>query len=225
MTHAKLCLAAAIAAAVMITGCRREPDDTPDTNDRANAAAPATDAAAGNTGAGTPASDTSTAADTAPATTAASPGMVAPGEALTLVAAVDEHEIAAAQQAKRKEVKGAVLEYANLLEREHSANLQAGKALSTGTNAIPAATSSMEADTMREKGRTELSALDQKSGADYEKAWLDAMVKGHTEALTLLEERLIPAAQDERLRSFLNNSRDHVAMHLARGKELQSQNR
>ena len=66
MTPAKLCLAAAIAAAVMITGCRREPDDTPDTNDRASAAAPATDAAAGNTGAGTPARRSSTTPATRP---------------------------------------------------------------------------------------------------------------------------------------------------------------
>lgn len=140
--------------------------------------------------------------------------------ALALVAAVDEHEIAAAEQARAKKVSGDVLEYANLLHREHTANLQAGQALAAragGARSNEAA----DADAMRKKGRDELAALDAQSGAAYQKAYVDAMVKGHGEVLVLLDTRLIPAATDEQLRTFLTNSRNHVAMHLERGKALQ----
>jgi putative membrane protein len=75
---------------------------------------------------------------------------------------------------------------------------------------------------MRKKGREELAMLDAKSGSEYQKAYVDAMVKGHAEVLELLETRLIPAATDEQVRNFLTSSRDHVAMHLDRGKALQS---
>jgi putative membrane protein len=144
---------------------------------------------------------------------------VSEGAALAMVAAVDEHEIAAAEQAQAKQVKGDVLEYANMLHREHSANLEAGKKLAAGR---AASNEAAEADAMRKKGREELTMLDAKSGAEYQKAYVDAMVKGHAEVLELLETRLIPAATDEQVRNFLTSSRDHVAMHLDRGKALQS---
>lgn len=140
-------------------------------------------------------------------------------DALAQVAAVDSHEVAAAEQARAKQVTGAVLEYANLLHREHATNLEAGKALAAELGARTA--SSPAADALREKGRAELAALDAKSGKDYEKAYIDAMVKGHTEALALLDDRLVPSAKNEATRNFLTNSRDHVAMHLERAKELQ----
>lgn len=207
-------LAALVTASALLSGCRNEHDETPATTDATPpATAPATDA----TAAGTVASDTRTTPDAA----TPAPAAVTPGAALALVAAVDEHEVAAAEQARGKKVTGAVREYADMLHREHGANLEAGKALSTGAGAIQPEQNA-DVTAMREKGKSELATLDQKSGKDYETAYVEAMVKGHTEALSMLEDRLIPAAQDERLRTFLNNTRDHVAMHLERGKELQA---
>ncbi len=217
--NAKTWAIAAMAGAIVLsTGCRREPDETPAVTEATAppAAAPATDA----TAAGTVASDTRTAPDAS----GAAPIAATQGAALALVGVVDEHEVAAAEQARAKKVTGPVLEYANLLHREHGANLEAGRQLASGSDAIqPERTA--EVNAMSEKGKSELATLDQKSGKDYEKAYVDAMVKGHTEALAMLEERLIPAAQDEKLRNFLTNTRDHVAMHLQRGKDLQASGR
>ena len=47
------------------------------------------------------------------------------------------------------------------------------------------------------------------------------MVKGHQDALTLIDTRLLPAATDDNVRAFLTTSREHVAMHLERGRALQ----
>lgn len=202
----------ALMAAAHLTGCRRDADDATATPPVAQA--PSTDA----TGAGTTASDTHTSADTPPAAPTPPP---APGVSLALVAAIDEHEIAAAEQARGKKVTGAVLEYANLLHREHEENLKQLRALTQGTGAVELQ-GTAEVHALQTKAEAQLAALDGKSGADYRTAYLDAMVNGHTDALALLETRLIPAAQDERLRNFLVNTRDHVAMHLDRGKQLQS---
>jgi len=136
------------------------------------------------------------------------------------VGAVDKHEIAAAEQARDKKVTGAVLEFANMLHREHTANLKAGEALAA-QEAQPGA-SSPQAEAMVEKGKAELATLAEKSGKEYEKAYVDAMVKGHTEALALLQDKLIPSAPNEVVRNFLTNSRDHVAMHLEHAKQLQA---
>ncbi len=201
-----------LAIAVALTGCKRDAD--PPAVIPPVARSPSTDA----TGAGTTASDTHTSADAPPAAPAPPPTS---GVSLALVAIIDEHEIAAAEQARRKKVSGAVLKYANLLHREHEENLEALRALTQGTGAVELQ-STAEVHALRTKAETQLAALDAKSGADYRVAYLDAMERGHTDALALLETRLIPAAQDETLRNFLINTRDHVAMHLERAKSLQT---
>ncbi|MDR0182167.1 DUF4142 domain-containing protein [Lysobacter arvi] len=222
----KLSLAISIAM-LALSGCNRDeneanPDSTALSGPTANAPDPTekpadtadTAATAGTTGDATNATaamDPNAAPGTpnAPAT-----GALTQADAVGLVGAVDKHEIAAAEQAKSKKVTGDVAEYANMLHREHSRNLDAGKKLNPNEG-------NPEVTAMEEKGRSELSMLDQKSGKDYEKAYVDAMVKGHQEALSLIDNRLLPAAQDANVRTFLTNSREHVAMHLERGKTLQ----
>lgn len=208
----KLSIALSIAV-LAITGCRRDEPAQTDT-----AAAPGTPAISS-----TPAvddTDNTTAAAAGDAGTAANPGAPAAGaltqaQAVSLVGAVDKHEIAAAEQAKGKKVTGEVADYADMLHREHSKNLEAGQKLG-------AAESSPDLAAMEQKGRAELDTLDKASGKDYEKAYVDAMVKGHEEALALLDSRLIPAASDANVRTFLTTTREHVAMHLERGKALQA---
>jgi len=227
MNHAlKLSLAISVAM-LALTGCNRDentanPDSTALSGPSANAPDPSekpadtadTAATAGTTG---DAADAAAANDpnaapgspNAPAT-----GALTQADAVGLVGAVDKHEVAAAEQAKSKKVTGEVADYAKMLHREHSKNLEAGKKLNPNEG-------SPEVTAMEEKGRSELSTLDQKSGKEYEKAYVDAMVKGHQEALSLIDSRLLPAAQDANVRTFLTTSREHVAMHLERGKELQ----
>jgi putative membrane protein len=49
------------------------------------------------------------------------------------------------------------------------------------------------------------------------------MVKGHEEALALLDDKLIPAASSENARAHLTETRASVAEHLQRAKALQAQ--
>jgi len=198
-----------IATLAAAAGCER---DTPAVTPPASQPA-STDA----TGAGTTASDTHTVADEV-----ASPAPVpppAPGVSLALVAAVDEHEIAVVEQGRDRKLGAAVREYAQMLEREHRENLAQSRELKVEGKPIEPETTT-EVHALIGKNKAALDALANTPAADYEHAWLQAMVDGHTEALAMLDTRLIPAATDDSLRNFLNNTRDHMAMHLERGRAL-----
>ena len=137
-------------------------------------------------------------------------------EALALLSAINEHEIAAAEQARSKGVDGEVLAYADLMHSEHSKNLTQTRALD------PAAEeNSPRVTQQKEKGKAELDALATHEGDAYEKAYIDAMVKGHQEALNMLDTQLIPAAQGDAVRQHLTTTRQHVATHLEKAKALQ----
>lgn len=140
-------------------------------------------------------------------------------EALAMLTAVNDHEIAAAEQARTKGVQGAVLEYADLLHEEHVQNLAETTQVATAAGGTQ---ETVPVVALRQKGHAELQTLDALVGEAYSKAYVDAMVKGHEEALTLIDDKLLPATADEAVRNHLTATRGHIAMHLDEGKRLQT---
>ena len=140
-------------------------------------------------------------------------------EALAWVMQVDNNEINAAQEAQKKKISQPVMDYAKMLEKEHSDNLQKTKDMSQSMNEMPAETQAVE--DLKAKGNDMLSSLSSMDGMDFERNYIDAMVKGHTEALSMLDNQLIPNAKSADLKNHLTETRQHVAMHLDRAKELQ----
>jgi putative membrane protein len=189
-------------ALTVCTACKaRNGDDSPVATD----AAPAAAAAAND-----PAPSTAIVADAAP--DAATPTQD-DALALGLLASVNDHEIKAADQAMSKNVKGPVLEYAQMMKTQHTEN-------QTKTMALGARDDAPEVQDRKEKGAAELTQLDKLSGTAYEKAYAQAMVKGHTEALALIDERLLPMASAGPVKDHLTMTRGHVAMHLDAAKKL-----
>ena len=134
--------------------------------------------------------------------------------ALGVLNAINEHEIAAGEQALAKGVTGDVAEYARMMIDQHTENR-------TRTSALNPDEQAQDAQAQRQKGEQERSTLDNLEGEAYRTAYVDAMVKGHTEALAALDQKLIPAAQREEVRQHLSTTREHVAQHLERARELQ----
>lgn len=193
-----------------------------------------------------PATDAAAPAATVPPPTAPEP--MAPGEmaaptqaeALALLVAVNEHEIAAAEQAREKQADGEVLEYADMMHSDHTANLEATRELAgTATDAAddaadPAtdtgmgeatdpATESPKLADLRASGEATLERLSALDGDEYEQAYIDAMVQDHQKALDMLDNQLIPAAQDQAVREHLTTTREKIAAHLEQAQTLQSQ--
>lgn len=202
-----------LATVVPLVACdRNDPDDTPaDTPAGADTAMPAgtpTDTTTPTTGA-TPTTD---ATGTSPAA-----GTLSDAErgGLGVLNAINEHEIAAGQQALSKNVPDDVAKFAQMMVDEHSKNRDQTNRF--GPNADDA-----KATAQRDKGKTELDTLGKRSGDAYAKAYADAMVKGHTEALVTLDNDLIPAANDPAVKTHLTDTRAAVAKHLEEAKKLQA---
>ncbi|GAB3509438.1 DUF4142 domain-containing protein [Pseudoxanthomonas daejeonensis] len=137
------------------------------------------------------------------------------GAALAVLNAINSHEIAAGQQALAKGVKGDVAAYAQMMIDQHGENRSKTTALGPDENAP-------EAVAQRSKGEQELAALDRVAGDGYAKAYVDAMVKGHAEALDVLDSRLIPSATRPEVKAHLVVAREHVANHLKQAEALRA---
>lgn len=216
MRHVHRCLALALPVLMLVAcGDRREQEDdaAPTAADQTATSGTAATEAAGRE---TTETDQSAMPEALPpeGTTPAT-GATSQQEALGLLAAANEHEVAAADQAIAKKVTGDVLAFANMMKTDHGKNL-------AETTALGGTSEGAKIAELRSKGEAELAALDAKSGIEYEQAYIDAMVKGHTDVLALLDGSLIPAATDAAVKTHFANTRTAVAKHLDEAKKLKA---
>ncbi|GEM_PF-326171 len=214
MNNRILMTALALASALSLAGCRDEPD-VPADSDTAAATTP-----------GVVSPDPTTQRTETPA------GIVAPGDsgaagemrnqsadersALGVLNAINDHEIAAGRQAQEKKVTGDVADYAQLMIDEHTRSKEQTNALNPDAN-------SAEAKDQVAKGQAQLQQMDAKNGDAYRKAYVDAMIDGHVEALAMLDEKLIPNAAGPQAKAHLQQTREHVARHLALARALKKE--
>ena len=142
-------------------------------------------------------------------------------EVLAMVAAIDENEIMAADVAMRKKLSPQVQGFAQMMHNEHGRNVEDTYKLGLKLKVTPLETSRVEV--MKFKGAGELAALVPLQGAAFEMAYINAMVKGHADVLSMIDNKLMPAATSEAVRHFLVETRGHVAMHLEAAKKIQAE--
>ncbi len=201
----------------ILAGCGDRADSSTET---ASAPPPATPADAPAAPADTtmppPAADTATSADASGAIPADPAASATADEraALGVLNAINEHEIAAGNQALEKGVSGETRSFAELMIQAHTENRDK-------TSGFKPDSEGADVNAQRQKGEANLAALDKLSGDAYAKAYVDAMVKGHTEALAALDQKLIPKATTQAVKDHLASTREHVANHLERAKALQ----
>lgn len=145
-------------------------------------------------------------------------GQNSEGEILAFLAAVNQHEIDAAAAAKSKEISEQVSEYAMMLSDHHSSNLEKTMALSDSINIEPQETESIKE--FKKKGKEELTKLAALEGKGFESAYLDAMIKGHTEVLAWIDSKWTTSTKSEALKAHLDETRIQIAMHLEEAKKL-----
>ncbi len=139
-------------------------------------------------------------------------------EILASVVAVDLNEIGAAAQAETKKLSQPVMDYARMLHRDHGMNLGQTLKLGQQISLTPVITSKVE--DLQNKGAGELAGLVPLDGDRFERAYVDAMVKGHTEVLGMLDGDL-KTASNAALKTHLTATRAAVADHLAKAQALQ----
>ncbi len=141
-------------------------------------------------------------------------------EVLAFVIAVDDNEVLAAAEATKKEPGSAVLDYAKMMHQEHGKNEAETMELGQEINVTPVDTAAV--DKLRVKGAGELAALIPLKGDEFETAYVTAMVKGHTEVLEMIDNKLLKSADNDAVKKHLNETRSAVAQHLEMGKKLQA---
>lgn len=121
--------------------------------------------------------------------------------------------------ARDKSTDVAVRDFAAMMVSEHSA--QNSKAESELAKVdIPSADTDMSRKIDAESGAvTEL--LRASTGRELDRVYMDRLVEGHQSLLTLIDSKLMPAADHKVLREQLTELRTMADKHLARAKQIQ----
>lgn len=141
-------------------------------------------------------------------------------EVLVSVIAVDHNDVLAAAEAGKKRMSQPVLDYARMLHEAHGMNMGKTMKLGQQIRITPVITPSVEK--MQKQGAGELAALVTLDGEAFERAYLAAMIKGHTDVLNMIDNQLLKRAKNDSLRQHLTATRSHVADHLEKARTLQS---
>lgn len=141
-------------------------------------------------------------------------------EIVAFMIVLNKNEIAAADVTKQKKVKNDIKEYADLMLKEHNKNLAKAEKISTKQKIEPLDTEKVVS--LKEKGKEEINTLTPLVNKAYETAYIDAMVKGHTEALASINS-FLKEVNDPTLKKYLENTRTHVQHHLAKAQAIQKE--
>jgi len=149
---------------------------------------------------------------------AASAGEVA---ILSDIAAINKNEILLGDIAANKKSSADVLDFAKMMLEQHGNNLT--QVLELANTLQVKALNSGDASKMAAKGNEAMLKLGGLQGEQFDKAYIDAMVKGHEEALKLIDDQLMKQAKTESVKTFLSNTRAAVVQHLEKAKQIQGQ--
>lgn len=195
----------------------------------------APDSTTTTTGAGQPAQTSiapTTTPTTEPMTTPPSggPGMGTGGTAamamsdsqlLQITHFANSGEIAQAKLAKDKSKNADVKKLAQMMLDQHMDADKKGDELAKKQSLTLAdSATSQELKTTADSLTNDMA---QKTGADFDKAYVDAQVKEHQSVLDILDSKLIPTAHDPDVKKYLQDVRKAVAMHLDHAKDLQAE--
>jgi putative membrane protein len=114
----------------------------------------------------------------------------------------------------------AVQSFAQMIARDHSeANRQLAAILSA--DRIQPVPSSLTQDVQNFDSQT-MASLQSRSGADFDRTYLDSEINHHRWIISQLDSSLIPAARDKKLKDYLKAGRSLETQHLPAAERLRS---
>jgi putative membrane protein len=112
-----------------------------------------------------------------------------------------------------------VADFAKMMMDQHGSNLN--QILEMANKAHIKALNGGLSNKLTTEANEDLIKLGGLQGEQFEKAYVDAMVKGHEAALGLIDNKLMKEARTELMKQFLSDTRTVVAHHLESAKKLQ----
>ncbi len=143
------------------------------------------------------------------------------GEIVKVVLTLNEGEIAAGELAFQQSTDPDIRSFANMLVSEHKKNLKTTNNFATANGLELNVTETSK--TLFEDAAKSTRELKASGTGLFDRNYLDQQVTMHQNALTLLDESLIPSVDSAELRNHLLNTRKSVETHLKRAKALRAQ--
>jgi len=140
-------------------------------------------------------------------------------EILQIVTTLDSGEIERADLARKKASDRQVAAYAEQILQEYVRAKGEAERLAGSLRSKPVPSSL--ADDLDETGRQTMQALHAADSRAFDSLYLRSQIQQHEEVLDLLDNHLIPRADDSRLKLHLQNSRALVDSHLSKAKQVQ----
>lgn len=135
---------------------------------------------------------------------------------------IDQNEIKMADAILNKTTNSDVKEFANKMKSNHQENLKNAQDLAKSLNLTM--TTSPKAVILEKKGEENLKALESKQGKELDIAFVNTMVKGHTDVLAMLDKHLKNLSSDANADfvNFMKDTKKMVSDHLDEAKDLQT---
>ena len=139
------------------------------------------------------------------------------GEIIAYMQALNNAEINTGKLAEDKKVDDAVMDYAKMMVKHHTDNLEVVTELSEKIK-VPA-DETPAVNKFKEKNDADLAKLSKLDNAKFQKKYIQAMIKGHTEANKMIS-KFEKEAQNAELKQYLEDTKVIVEEHLAAAKKL-----
>ena len=165
----------------------------------------------------TTSSTTTTPVESTQTSTAATPS---DAEIAATVTAANDTDIENAKLALEKSSNADVKQFAKEMVAAHTQLNQQGSALLSKLNVTP--TDNPTSTSIKTGGESSRATLKGLSGADFDKAYINAEVDLHQAVLDQLDNTLIPSAQNAELKSLLEQARPTISAHLDHAKSLKT---
>lgn len=141
------------------------------------------------------------------------------GQIVGFLDAVNKAEIDQAHVALQKAKDPQVKAYAQMMITQHG-QAQQNMKRSIGSNITAETTpqvTQLQSDT-----QSKLSDLQQKSGADFDRAYIDLQIQEHQQVINTLDSQLLNAARDSQLKQQLTALKPELQHHLQRAQAIQT---
>lgn len=148
-------------------------------------------------------------------------GDLSDGEVLEVAISLNNGEVQMAVIAANVSSTSDIDTFATTMATEHSAAATAAMTLGTNEGITPedsAANAAVKADATKQVLR--LSDAANSSDADFDAIYADTQVIAHEDALHVIDEELVPSAENTALKTYLSTLRDTVTTHLTDARAL-----
>lgn len=140
-------------------------------------------------------------------------------EVLGVVLTANEGEVQMAEQAIKKAKSKEAKDFAMMMKTHHTQGATKTKSVATKTK-LAQKDSDLSSFLKTDTEKT-LKDLQNKEGADFDKAYMDSQLAAHKAVLAAIDNRLVPSAQNADVKSLVTETRKTVADHITKAEDVQ----